>query len=280
MLDSNALADLIAELVGDHVERSLAPLLAVNEALAKANEGLVARIAALEERPVTPEPIAPDMEAIGETITRCVAEAVAAVPPVEPLAPDMNAINDAIADKVKAAMAVIPPVEPLAPDMEEIQRSVAVMIDQRFRELPPPAKGDKGNDGVGLAGAVIDRDGALVITLSDGKAVNLGPVVGKDGDHGIPFGPDDLDMTLLEDGRTLRMAFSKGETEYAFQVALPIPVYRGVWREGDAYAEGDMVTWAGSTWHCGAEAATTKPGDPAGEWILAVKAGRPGRDKN
>src|SRR5690606_5430207 len=34
--------------------------------------------------------------------------------------------------------------------------------------------------GVGLAGAMINRSGELVITLSDGKLENLGLVVGKD----------------------------------------------------------------------------------------------------
>jgi len=337
MLDSNALADLIAELVGEHVERSLAPLIAENVALTSANCSLSDRIAALEARtagieaaspslsdeqtanivglaaaraaelvelPSAPSsveivqsdefaalleraasdavamlppvaPIAPDMAAIRSIIE----DEVSVIPPVEPLSPDMDAIEACIANKVKEAITAIPPVEPLAPDMPAIEHAIATLVDDRFRALPPP---EKGADGVGVAGALIDRDGALVVTLSNGQPVNLGRVVGKDGepgDHGIPFGPDDLDMTLLDDGRTLRMAFSKGDTEYAFQIGLPVPIYRGVWREGEAYAEGDMVTWAGSTWHCGAETTVTKPGDPAHEWVLAVKAGRPGRDK-
>src|SRR5690606_8088837 len=41
--------------------------------------------------------------------------------------------------------------------------------------LPLP---EPGAPGVGLAGAVLDRNGSLIITLSDGSAKDLGCVVG------------------------------------------------------------------------------------------------------
>jgi hypothetical protein len=40
-------------------------------------------------------------------------------------------------------------------------------------------------DGVGMSGGLIDRDGNLVVTLTDGTVKNLGPVVGKDGAPGV-----------------------------------------------------------------------------------------------
>lgn len=59
-------------------------------------------------------------------------------------------------------------------------------------EKRQPEKGDrgdpgesiKGETGVGLAGALIDRSGVLVLTLSDGTTRDLGVVVGKDGQDG------------------------------------------------------------------------------------------------
>jgi hypothetical protein len=54
-------------------------------------------------------------------------------------------------------------------------------------------------------------------------------------------------------------------------------VYRGVFLAGDAYAPGDLVTWAGSAWHCKA-ATTSKPGEAAADWTLMVKRGRDGKD--
>jgi hypothetical protein len=53
--------------------------------------------------------------------------------------------------------------------------------------------------------------------------------------------------------------------------------YRGVFLEGSTYAAGDLVTWAGSAWHCN-DATTTKPGDGAKAWTLMVKRGRDGKD--
>lgn len=44
--------------------------------------------------------------------------------------------------------------------------------------------GASGRDGVGLAGALIDRGGELVVTFSDGTQRSLGIVVGKDGEDG------------------------------------------------------------------------------------------------
>ena len=38
-----------------------------------------------------------------------------------------------------------------------------------------------------------------------------------------------------------------------------------------------LVTWAGSAWHCN-ETTTTKPGDGAKAWTLMVKRGRDGKD--
>jgi hypothetical protein len=55
--------------------------------------------------------------------------------------------------------------------------------------------------------------------------------------------------------------------------------YWGVYQDGKAYDAGDLVTWAGSAWHC-EEATTSKPGEYAGAkaWTLMVKRGRDGKD--
>lgn len=45
--------------------------------------------------------------------------------------------------------------------------------------------GNDGRDGVGLAGAIMDRSGNLILTLTDGSTRDLGLVVGKDGSEGI-----------------------------------------------------------------------------------------------
>ena len=48
--------------------------------------------------------------------------------------------------------------------------------------------GADGKDGIGIAKAEINADGELVLTYTDGKAVNLGKVVGANGKDGLtPF---------------------------------------------------------------------------------------------
>jgi len=54
--------------------------------------------------------------------------------------------------------------------------------------------------------------------------------------------------------------------------------YKGVYEAGAVYELGDVVTWAGSAWHCTDAHADTKPGAGA-PWQLIVKAGRDGRDR-
>lgn len=144
--------------------------------------------------------------------------------------------------------------------------------------------GADGKDGAGIADLVIDRDGNLIASFTDGRMKHLGQVVGKDGrdgadgKDGIPFGVDDLDMTLMEDGRTLRMSFTKGDTEYAFQVPFPVVIDRGVFADGKSYEEGDGVTWGGSFW-IAQRATRSKPDSADSGWRLAVKRGRDGKDK-
>lgn len=81
---------------------------------------------------------------------------------------------------------------------------------------------------------------------------------------------------ISEDGRTIRRRtfYTDGRAlEREFKMAAML--YRGVWREGQ-HCSGDVVTWAGSAWHCQQDT-TDKPGTSSA-WRLMVKSGRDGRD--
>jgi hypothetical protein len=52
--------------------------------------------------------------------------------------------------------------------------------------------------------------------------------------------------------------------------------FAGVYVEGTSYEHGDLVTWAGSSWHCN-DATTSKPGEGSKAWTLMVKRGRDGK---
>lgn len=56
---------------------------------------------------------------------------------------------------------------------------------------------------------------------------------------------------------------------------IPSMIYKDIWKEGE-YEHGDVVTWAGSSWHCQTDT-TDKPGT-SDEWRLMVKRGVKGKD--
>ncbi|HEY4136489.1 MAG TPA: hypothetical protein VGO34_14890 [Alphaproteobacteria bacterium] len=147
---------------------------------------------------------------------------------------------------------------------------------------PQGEKGLPGADGIGLAGAFIDRDGGLVLMMTNGQSKVLGPVIGKDGQAGKDgadgcdgFGFDDLEM--LHDGeRGFTMRFTRGEQVKEFAFSIPVVLDRGVFKEGEAYRQGDGVTMGGSFWIARTDT-TARPGD--GEtWRLAVKKGRDAKE--
>ncbi len=57
-----------------------------------------------------------------------------------------------------------------------------VVLEQKPEPKP-------GRDGIGVSDALIDRDGRLVLVLSDARRLDLGCVVGRDGADGVPGEP-------------------------------------------------------------------------------------------
>jgi hypothetical protein len=159
------------------------------------------------------------------------------------------------------------------------------------RDGEPGATGERGADGVdgkdgaGLAGAVIDRDGVLILTLTTGETKSLGVVVGRDGENGRDgasgergadgFSLRDFDTEFRADDKVLVLKFQSDDTLETHEMFLPYVRDTGVWREGEKYLEGDGVTWGGSFWIAQKDTDTKPDG---GEWRLAVKKGRDGKD--
>jgi len=222
---------------------------------------------------VTPDPYEPDPEQVRqvlEAIARPVLdEAIAAIP--EP----------------QDGKSVTP--EDLGPMVAEL---VSTAIAEAVRSIPVPVD---GRDGVGVAGALIDRDGKLVLTLSNGEIKELGQVVGRDADEAaierrikelvdaIPRPKDGLDglgfddLEVIHDGaRSFTFRFASGEKVKEFAFTLPVMLDRGVYHDGRKYQPGDGVTWGGSFWICQKETGA-KP-DQSDDWRLAVKKGQNGKD--
>jgi len=144
--------------------------------------------------------------------------------------------------------------------------------------------GIDGKDGAGIKDLLIDRDGNLVASFTDGRMKSLGSVIGKDGEpgkDGAPgkdgrdgFGFDDLDMVEGDEGVFLR--FSRGDVVKSFR--LPVVTDRGVYREGTSYLKGNGVTWGGCFWIAQKDNPEGKPDSPDSDWRLAVKRGQNGKD--
>lgn len=238
------LAD-IAEVIADAVKEATAPLLA--------------RIDALEQREA-PAPEKGDKGDKGDPGERGEKG--------EPGEVDM----DAVKALVEEAVAALPPAEKGEPGPEGPQGPVGEKgADGR--------DGKDGRDGVGLADALIDADGRLVLTMTDGTTKALGVVKGADGRDGEPgktFTLDDFEVVPMDE-RTIKMGFVYGEVMHSFELEFPVPIYRGRFQIGEKYARGDLATWGGHLWHCD-EDRGKKPDEPESGWTLAVKRGRDGKD--
>lgn len=160
------------------------------------------------------------------------------------------------------------------------------LVSKEASKIPVP------KDGVGVASGMIDRDGKLILTLSDGKSVDLGRVEGKDGDSvdvmtvkamideavkSLPapkdgsdgLGFDDLDVVETDGGFMLQ--FVRGDR--VKEVRLPIPRDCGTFKIGTVYNRGDGVTDGGSFWIAQKDGVTERPSSCDG-WRLAVKKGK------
>jgi integrin beta 3 len=76
-------------------------------------------------------------------------------------------------------------IKDIAPAIKEyIEAALAPMV-VRVAQLES-RRIEHGNDGAGISDAVIDREGVLILTLTDGRSLRPGVVAGKDGDPGQP----------------------------------------------------------------------------------------------
>lgn len=204
--------------------------------------------------------------------------------------PSIEDVKGFVEQQVLATVAKIPPPvdgkDGKSADEEAIAARIMDVVMAKVAAIPVPkdgADGQNGKDGVGLADALIDREGALVVTLTNGTAKNLGLVVGKHGQDGAAGndGSDGLgfeDIAIEFDGeRGVKFFGARGETRKELgAITLPVIIDRGVYKEGQSYQRGDATSWGGSLW-VAQEDTTDKP-ETSKAWRLAVKRGRDGKD--
>lgn len=101
------------------------------------------------------------------------------------------------------------------------------------------------------------------------------PEDGKPGRDAIQL--KDFDISLSDDGRTVKMFLSGGDDIIERSVKIPSILDRGVFRDGGTYEKGDGVTYGGCFWIAQKDEPEGKPG-ATDDWRMAVKRGRDGRE--
>lgn len=178
-------------------------------------------------------------------------------------------------------------------DSEELASAIELRVKEEVSKLPPPKdgrdgepgprgekgergeQGPAGKDGAGIQDLLIDREGHLVATFTDGRTKSLGVVVGRDGNPGKDGkdGADFTDVRFEYDGeRTLKVIGKGGEIIYR----LPIPIDRGYWRAGK-YEQGDIAT-EGGTAYIALRETDERPAQGCKDWRILARKGRDGKD--
>jgi hypothetical protein len=229
---------------------------------------------------------------VAPLVTEAVQKAVEALPKAKDGEPGASIEPWVVEALVKDAVAKIPRPENgkdgLSVTVEDVAPLIAGEVEKAVKALPVP------KDGVGVTGALINKDNRLVLTLSDGTLRELGLVVGRDGekgekgDPGIAInGKDGLDGTLenvqpVFDGkRTISFCFKDtGEPIEGWVVKLVgMTRYEGVYSAERAYETGDQVTYSSGQWTAKADSQGKQPGTNEGApfWQLSTKPGQPGK---
>lgn len=188
--------------------------------------------------------------------------------------------------------------------LDDAMPVIAAEVTKAFGAMEMP------KDGVGVSEALINSDGHLILSLTDGSTKNLGVVMGRPGRDGMPgvpgrpgdpgldgkdglngkpgapgmdgkdgLGFDDLTV-VFHDRKGWFLHFVRGTEQKEFP--LYVPFEDGVYQAGHLYPKGAGITSNGGYWIALTET-RTKPGESK-DWRMAVrpglngKPGPPGRD--
>lgn len=182
-----------------------------------------------------------------------------------------------MAEVIRAALA------PLQAQVKALEEKLAALPAAEKGEPGKPGEnGAKGDSGIGLAGAMIDRDGALQITLTNGEVKNLGRVEGKDGTNGTDGNPgkdglslESFDLEYIPEshevcvkatcaGRAKEIRFPAGGIQHG-----------GYWRADTKAQAGQTWTHGGQT-YIAKRATAAEPASSSPDWEVFARRGKDG----
>lgn len=231
--------------------------------------------------------------AANESITAAVAEAVAALPPAQKGEDGKDVDMDVVISLMNDAL---PTVDKVVSDPELINTlgemvaagvSKAIDLIEKPKDGAPGEKGEPGKDGEdGRDAAQLEILPAIDVeksvprgtyaTHNGGLWRSFEKTNGMKGWECLVDGIATTEVTSTgERTITLKITRSSGEVEEK-NLDLHAVIYRKIFKAGMTYEKGDMVTYAGSLWHC--DSTTDKRPDEAVDcWTLAAKRGRDGK---
>lgn len=149
-------------------------------------------------------------------------------------------------------------------------------VERYLKANPPPAgkdgrDGKDGEDGRGMTGFLINRDGELVATTNKGETINLGRIVGKDGEKGKDGISYEGHMVIYDPVTHEGVIRTASGLETRFP--LPGIVGKGYWREGTRAKANEAWTHDGTLWIAKRET-DSKPGIGNDDWFIGARKGR------
>jgi hypothetical protein len=284
MMDVEKVADGVFKAMEAHLNKALAPILAKLEALEAKQIPMAADIVAEVLK----------SEVLANHAASEVKKALEANPPKDGKDAEPIAVSEVVAELLATdglkSLVDLQAAESVAAYFAENpvihgKDATPVSEEQLAQQVSKymtanPVVSQKGQDGAGVAGAMIDREGNLLLTLSNGVIKELGQVVGKDGRRGED-GKDGLgfdDLTVSFDGEALVHEYKRGEKSLTQRFPLNVMKHIGFWRQGMKAQAGNTTTAHGSLWICIKDTSEFPAYDSA-DWQLAARKGRDGQDK-
>jgi len=227
-----------------------------------------------------PAPVLPELPDVTQLVRDAVKAAVAEIP--APVVPDLPDVTQLVRDAVKAAVAEIP--APVVPDLPDVAQLVADAVKAAVDEIPEPTAPSDGRDAlqIELEPCIEETKSYPRGTYATHKGGLWRSYQKTDGMRGWECIVDGIAGVNIQQDEERLFTISLQKASGLVEVktfAIPVTIYRDVFKAGKEYEPGDTVTWAGSLWHCN-EKTADKPGEPGTKgWTLAVKKGRDLRDK-
>ena len=249
-------------------------------------------------------------------IDSAVTKAVEAIAPRVPV--DVaDLIDRSVAQAVKT-ISIEPGKDGTSVTVADVEPLIVATIETKMAALPRPTNGVDGTSvtvadveplihdlvtkavaatpPIGIADALLNHDGHLIVTLTNGQTRDVGsvmgrdadmallqkqvadflatiplPAPGKDGRDGIDgkdgLGFEDADLVFTEQqGWILRLA----RDGHVKDLRLPTPWDAGPWRAGTKYPKGAEVIRRNSRWSARTDT-YAEPGDGNPDWRLVMK---------